>query len=217
MLTTPITTPHFHSSVLSILSSYNQALDENESSPQSVPLPLIPALTPDDTPLTPSDTISQLLAVTAPWIDLASPDPVIAHLSRQVFNQEVAYAAFCGVVNVIVEAPKLHHGPVRGYGIAQFARAVQEALSIGPYLQVHVLLPMIDSPEVEAEEDVAHLSHFAKDEYIESSEQSQESKIDLFGTWDAWNIIRRVCKYNPRLSVGKQKYHILLPHLLSCL
>jgi protein arginine N-methyltransferase 5 len=33
-----------------------------------------------------------------------------------------------------------------------------------------------------------------------------DNDIDLFETWDAWNLIRNVCKYNSRLSVGKKPY-----------
>ena len=209
MLTMPITTPHFHASILSLLTTYSQAHLDGSTPSKHHPMPLVPPLKPVDTSLTPSDSISQLIAFTSPWIDLTSPDPLIAHLSRQVFNQEIAYAAFCGVVTVIVQGPRLHHGPMHAKGTSQYARAIQEALSLGNYLQLHILMPMIDNLELENDEDMGNLARFAREEYIKGHSENQEVKADLFGTWDAWNVIRSVCKYSSRLSVGKDQYSLI--------
>ncbi|KAF2495809.1 protein arginine N-methyltransferase HSL7 [Lophium mytilinum] len=201
MLTTPITTPHFHASVLTLLTTYNQA--HGERSPNDdLPLPLIPALRPVDTPLTPSDNVAQTVAVTSPWIDLASPDPLIAHLSRQVFNMEIAYAAFCGVINVLVQGPQLHNGARSSEGLSQHARAIKEALSLGGYLQLHITTPMGDVSESVTDEDMGNLARFARDEYIHTSRSTQITKSDLFASWDAWDLIRSVCRYNQRLCVS---------------
>ena len=41
----------------------------------------------------------------------------------------------------------------------------------------------------------------------DSNEKAKSSKeVDLYENWDAWNLIRSVCKYNSRLSVGKKPY-----------
>ncbi|KAJ9667448.1 hypothetical protein H2201_002316 [Coniosporium apollinis] len=177
MLTTPITTSHFHSRVLTLLSSY-QAEIEAGTPGSDLPMPLVTPLTPADSPLTPSETISQLLAVTSPWIDLASPDPVIASLSLQVFNQEIAYAAFCGVGNVIIQGPSLH-SIYSGQGLPQYARAIQEALDVGPYLNLQVLLPMTGDPSWDDSSAVmGHLGPFARSEYLQvgAEEQRHEEK-----------------------------------------
>jgi len=197
MLTTPITTAHFHASVLSLLTSYNQSVSDS-SSPQSQPLPLVPALKPVDTPLTPNDTISQLVAFTSPWIDLGSPDPVIAHLSRQVFNLEIAYAAFCGVVTVVVQGPRL----LTSSSVPQYARAIKEALSIGSYLQIHIKMPIVAGAHEDGQ-DVGDLAAFAREEYSTGVRLHDPHAPDSFSAWDAWNIVRSVCKYHPRVSVGK--------------
>jgi len=162
-----------------------------------VPLPLIPALESVDTPLTPSDTISQLLTFTSSWIDLASPDPVIAFLSRQVFHLEIAYAAFCGVVTVVVPGPPLAYGAA---GVSQFARAIKEALSTGSYIQLHIMMPMDASKVGDEKEDMGSLARFARPEFAEKQEQTT---TDAFGAWDAWNAIRTMSKYHNRLSVGE--------------
>lgn len=190
MLTSPITNDHFHTRVLSLLSSYTQAASD---APQ--PLPLVPALDNLDTSLGPSHVIGQLLTCTSSWIDLSSPDPVIAHLSRQVFHLEIAFAAFCGATTVIVPGPRLAHGQ---NGVSQFARAIQEALTTGAYISLQVQMPM-DSTSVADEQDLGDLARFARPEFEPASETN---KVDAWSSWDAWNTIRSVNKYHNRLSVA---------------
>ncbi|KAI9846553.1 MAG: methyltransferase protein [Thelocarpon superellum] len=209
MLTTPVTTPHYHSRVLALLSSHLSQLggvgngaSKKPSAAPKFPTPVIPPLNPVDTPLSPSSTISQLLAVAAPWTDLCSPDPLIADLSRQVLRQEVAYAAFCGIGNIILPAPKLHHRDVHGRGLTQYGRAVQESLVAGPYLAITMLLPMTDHPDTDPVEGVGNLAPFAREDFVEEAEGQEGRRADIFGTWDGWNLIRTVCNYSPRLFVG---------------
>lgn len=227
MLTTPLTTPHFHARVLALLSNHLNELDRCPG--RSLPTPIIPSLSPFDTPLAPHESMSQLLAVASPWIDLSSPDPVIYNLSRQVLELEVAYAAFCGIGNIILPAPRLHHGKLHGDGITRYAYAIQEALNIGLYIQLSVTLPMMDNPSEDDAIDQKSLAARARGKYMGLSEDSDEeksaelseergqsldsgsrsgtkaTKFDFFGTWDAWNVIRTVCKYNNRLFVGKNR------------
>ena len=196
MLTAPITTSSFQERVLSLVDGLE---------PDSAPT--ISALTMTDTDLGPSDMTSQLIAIVSPWIDLCSPDPVIYSISRQVLHLEMAYAAFCGVFNVVVPGPILHHGTIHGDGVAQYAYTMQEILEIGMYVQVHVRLPMIDDPGIIDDYETEGLASRARSEFINSGDSSVKPKVDVFGTWDAWNIVRSTCKYNARLFVGKK--HII--------
>lgn len=196
MLTAPITTTSFHQRVLALV---------DELEPDYAPT--ISALTMTDTDLGPSDMTSQLIAMISPWIDLSSPDPVIYSISRQVLHLEMAYAAFCGVTNVIVPGPILHHGTIHGDGVAQYAYTIQEILEIGMYVQVHVRLPMIDDPGAVDDYGSETLASRARPEFLSSGDSSVKPKVDVFGTWDAWNIVRSTCIYNARLFVGKR--HII--------
>lgn len=205
MLTSPITSPSFQTRVLSLVSAYWSELDVFESSadshPRSTPpAPIIPPLNPADTPLTPGDTVSQLIAYCSPWIDLCSPDPLIANISRQVLNVEIAYASFCGVGNIIIPGPRSYtSGMSTNDGLIQYARAIQEALTIGSYINMAIHIPMCGNDEKEITGD---LRPFARN--FKASEASKANReLDSFETWDAWNLIRSVCKYNARLSVGK--------------
>ncbi|KAK5132417.1 hypothetical protein LTR08_009100 [Meristemomyces frigidus] len=204
MLTAPVTTSHFQSRVLATLEEHVQALDE-ASSLDRVPSPLISPLTPQDTDLTPEDSNSSLIAVISPWIDLGSPDPLIALISRQVFSLEVAYAAFCGINNVLLS------GPVSDEGTTQYARAVLEALGFGPYLQLHVLLPMAGELEQDVSADGTHLAELAREQYLappeEPSQEEDEAELELYSSWEVWNAIRTLCDYSNRLSIVFSKAH----------
>ena len=213
MLTTPITTDLFHARVLTI-----SALHMSESSsvssvngPDDAHLALkIPALSSADTNLVPSPITSQLLAMVSPWIDLCSPDPIIYDLSRQVLCLETAYAAFCGIEYVFVPGPILYCNGVCTNGLPRYARAIQEALTIGNHLQMHIMMPMVHHSDHGNEFGIDHLARDARPEFSQEYEESQPRKTDVFGTWDAWNLIRTVCKYSNRLFVGKKSTADLL-------
>jgi len=207
MLTSPITSPHFHSRVLTLISSYLSELSNFESSndpatKSTPPAPIIPPLTPVDTPLTPGETVSQLIAYSSLWIDLCSHDPLISNISRQVLNIEIAYASFCGVGNIIIPGPRSYSsGSTDNDGLMQYARAIQEALTIGSYIQMAIHIPMYGNDEVK--DVTGDLRPYAKD-HNSAAKGKANKEVDLFETWDAWNLIRSVCKYNARLSVGKK-------------
>ncbi|MCJ1463448.1 methyltransferase protein [Pseudocyphellaria aurata] len=196
MLTTPITTPNFHSRILILHADH---LEKSKTTIGSiVPPPIISALSVVDTSLSPGDTITHLLGVISPWIDLCSPDPLIYEISRQVLELEVAYAAFCGFGNVIIQGPKLHHGKIHGDGLMQYAFAIQEALGASNYLQVEIKLPMADHFPVDKDNAADSLAYRAREEYVGVTEGGTSKKTELYGTWDAWNIIRTVSLSLPR-------------------
>jgi protein arginine N-methyltransferase 5 len=163
----------------------------------------VPPLSKLDSTLTPNDATSQIVGVISSWIDMCSPDPLIADLSRQVFMLEVAYAAFCGIGYLLVPGPKLHHGGIHSEGVVYFARAIQDALSLGPYIQFHTWFRMVDTPELEVD-TMGDLAPLAREEYL-VPDDGVSPKIDLFGTWDAWDLVRKTCKYHSRLFVGKYR------------
>ena len=211
MLTTPITTSYFHSRVLTQLSFHltnAQTAVRDESgamatSKNTRPLVVSP-LSIEDTHLTPDESMAQLIGVTSAWIDLCSPDPLIADISRQVLMREVAYAAFCGIGYLLIPGPKLHHGIVHSEGLVYYARAVLDALNFAPYVQVHLWLRMLDNPDFEIDQ-MGDLAPLARGEYLCHAEGEVPSTVDQLGTWDAWDTIRRICKYHARLFVGENK------------
>ncbi|GAB1191350.1 hypothetical protein APSETT444_000522 [Aspergillus pseudonomiae] len=216
MLTAPITTSHFHSRVLSLLSSHLsnvQAASPDAhgtmgTTQNTRPL-VIPPLAPSDTHLTPNEAMTQIVGVTSSWIDLCSPDPLIADISRQVLMLEVAYAAFCGIGYLLIPGPKLHHKGMHSEGVVYYARAIQDAISIGPYIQFNIWLGAVDSPDLEVDE-MGDLAPLARDEFLVNLEEGQLPKEDPYGTWEAWDTIRRTSlslqKHLPSMSV-QSRWH----------
>jgi protein arginine N-methyltransferase 5 len=199
MLTTSITTPQFHSNVQAILSTYI-AESGHEHKRGDLPVPLIPPLKPEDSPLFPTDSIAQYIAISSPWIDLASPDPIISNVSRQILHLELAYAAFCGIQHVIIRAPHTIESCKRHQIISQFARAISEALAIGQYLQLHILFP-ISPGKGKGSEDHSHLSRFAQLNTSQTDSNSGQNS-EAWEPWEAWDLIRNVCNYSGRITIG---------------
>jgi protein arginine N-methyltransferase 5 len=218
MVTSPITTPHFHSRVLALLSSslseagasYHDGRGRQSKIHHAKPLAL-PPLSPVDTPLTPDESTSKIIAVSSTWTDLCSPDPFIAAVSQDVLKLEVAYAAFCGISYVLIPGPRLRQSSMWDGSLARYARAILEALDAGPYIQLQIWTPIIDHPR-NTVEPIGDLAPFARSHFVGCDPETRPQKLDLFGTWSAWDLIRSLCKYHSRLCVGKAYCHSI-----SCL
>lgn len=196
-VTTSITNQVFHKRVVNLFKAFLLGTKNTEQA-GSIPDPVVPPLTIEDTTLFPGTYTSGLVAYASPWIDLCSPNHVVSSISRQVLNLEVSYANFCGVRSIIVPGPKHDVAKVgNGQGITQYARAIKEAFSIGTRVNIMIHLPMYREPGLED-----------KVELLSSGEDASEATlggqdIDLFSTWDSWHTIRSVCEYDSRLFVGK--------------
>ncbi|KAK6824709.1 PRMT5 arginine-N-methyltransferase [Apiospora arundinis] len=190
--TTPVTNGHFHQRIKDLVA---KSLEEWEKSelPSCHPDPIVPPLTIEDTALFPDTYTSGLVAYSSPWIDLCSSNPVISSISRQALNLEVNYANFCGIRSLIVPGPRDDALKASsGQGVAQFARAIQEALIIGTRLNFIIHLPMYREPGLE--ETIDNLSSALPKAEKSGSEEPEE--IDIFSTWDSWHVIRTTCTYD---------------------
>lgn len=199
--TAPITNNHFHQRVKALyrshLSHRNASLaDKNRPNP-SLPDPVVPTLTDTDTSLGPGPHIANVLAYSSPWLDLGASDPIIASISRQVLNLEVAFAAWCGVRSIIVPGPRTDQN---GRAVAMYSRAIQETLDVATRVNIIIHMPMYREPGLEERSELLTTELFGSDNA--STPIAQSDKIDLFGAWDTWHTIRSVCDYAPRLYVG---------------
>lgn len=209
MITFPLTTPRFHSKVLSRLSSVFAELSSNDEditrSRNASPLVIEP-LTPADTHLTPDDSINSIIGITSPWIDLSSPDPIIADVSRQVLRLELAYAAFCGVSYVVVSGPKTNNvSDIDAYG-----RAILDGLSQGPYMQIYIWTDACTHRPEHSTEQIGNLANFARRDDVYDLDASGKDN-DPFQTWQAWDQVRSICRYSTRLFVALALQHDLPP------
>jgi protein arginine N-methyltransferase 5 len=187
MAAQPITSTQFKRSIEDIIVHYRSTTGN--------PLPVIPALTPPASYFNPNESISQVLGITSSWIDLCSPDPLIASISQQIFNLEVGYAAFCGVQNIIIPGPYHPDGSIYISNLPKFARAIQEALQIAPFIHFQILLPM--SPfQVGTFENGTHLSMYAQ------KSSKGLTSAEPWTAWEAWNSIRSLCSFHMRLGLA---------------
>jgi protein arginine N-methyltransferase 5 len=142
---------------------------------------------------------SQLVGYISSWIDLFSPDPIIADISRQVFMMEITYAAFCGIRNIIITGPGIYDtNQASPEDIAQYARAVQEVLLTVPSIQLAIHIPMYCQTQTE-KEPPGHLATFAREVYTKPKAE-EEIGHDPYESWDSWNVVRTVCQFNTVLD-----------------
>ncbi|KAI1349351.1 methyltransferase-like protein [Xylaria sp. FL0043] len=202
-VTTPITNTHFHERIVKLVEESLAQADSQQRHGSRID-PIVTPLTTDDTTLFPEVYTSGFVGYASPWIDLCSPNHVIASISRQVLNLEVDYANFCGVRSIIISGPRQDSSQAgSGRGIAQYARAINEALLIGSRVNLIIHLPMYREPGLE--EKVAQLS--TSKEVPEKVQSAEE--IDIFTTWDSWHVIRTACDYDARLFVALRIPRIL--------
>ncbi|SPO03853.1 related to SHK1 KINASE-BINDING protein [Cephalotrichum gorgonifer] len=211
-VTAPITNHRFYTRVLDLVRTHLQDLPSFASTPAATtvtpryPDPVVPPITAEDTGLYPGNTTRSYTAYSSPWIDIASENPVISSVSRQILNLEINYANFCGVRTVIVPGPRQDGTTEAGRsGLARYARAIKEALSIAPRINLSIHLPMYREPGLEEKIDsltTSLVSVAAEAEGPSGDDSSGKSKeIDLFSSWDSWDEIRSFCEYNFRLSL----------------
>jgi protein arginine N-methyltransferase 5 len=138
----------------------------------------IDALTADEVNIRPGQYMSSVIAFVSTWIEVETADSLLAHVSRQVLDLELAYAAFCGLSHVVIPSPKFQEN------IAEYAQAINTALSRATYMQLLIQLSI--------------------DDWVGDENSLTENVMyDAFSAWDSWNTIRTVCKYNTQLAIGK--------------
>lgn len=202
-MTAPITNSHFRARVFRLVSDSLASLERDGEAATTTATspcaePIVPPLTPDDTGLFPSSAVNTYTACISPWIDLCSPHPVVASVSRQVLNLEINYANFCGIRSIVVSGPSRDASRDGGnQGLVQYARAVQEALAIGSTLTFLIHLPMYREPAAPGQ-SVTLASTVPR-----TSWDAPSRDIDLFSSWDSWHLVRTVCRYSLRLFVGE--------------
>ncbi|POS82883.1 hypothetical protein EPUL_004321 [Erysiphe pulchra] len=203
MITTPITTKHFQDRVLALVETYLSELSQETCKDRAIKLPSLPIISPlqpVDTLLNPEESISQVIACSSSWIDLGSTDPLISNISKQVLNIEISYASFCGIGHVLIPGPKsVILGSSENDLLTQYARAIQEALTISNFIQISIYIPMYISENLQNKN--RDLSLYARCQFI-AEKSYDRSENNLYESWDTWNLIRSLCHYNSRLLVA---------------
>lgn len=160
----------------------------------------------DETGLIPAETNARVLWTANTWIDLCSPDPLIRDVSTQVLQQEVSYAAFCGVTNIIVQGPRPYNGYLYHSSVVDFARSLKTAMELAPNVHFNVELPITYNSQISSEEKLGDLTTFRG---AGRRRHQDGSMVDLkckLASWEVWHTLRHVLGYNPRLLVSKSAH-----------
>lgn len=156
--------------------------------------------------------MARLLLTCSSWIDLPSPDPLIADASRQVLVQEASYAAWCGAANLVIHGPRFAGNGLSPAGVTAFARAILEVLEVGPAFNVQIILPMSPICDTKSQASSGDLARLPGSVAVKQENGSGEDDddLDFWASWTAWNSIRSFCKYSPRLAIGKRMNHLII-------
>jgi len=147
---------------------------------------------------------------------------------RQALQQELSYASYLNIQTAILPAPRN-----RQY-TACYARVVNACLQSSPFMNLAIRLPIYDpsptqdplspaspssgrpllpSPKVQRTSSLSSSLPSTPRLVVSQSSQNTshpktlEEQIDA--SWEIWDLIRSLCDYNPRLSLGQQYKNII--------
>lgn len=107
------------------------------------------------------------------WFELDNDDIIINEFSFQAFQNEISYASYLGITTFLLSPPKDINN------IQIFSSNISRILDLFPSIHISISLPI--------SQDIIN---------------PQSSYIDIYSTWNTWNIIRIACSYNRNLSVS---------------
>ncbi|KIV98858.1 hypothetical protein, variant [Verruconis gallopava] len=129
-----ITTPKFKAKILELYREHKEH-GENSGAKQLEILPFHP----EDIVFTPDAAGYLPLVATSSWLDICSEDDKFAKLSEKVLLQEISFASFCGVRNVLIWGPQ---SDIADSLHTRFIEVIQKALKIDPSVEISVVVSM---------------------------------------------------------------------------
>jgi len=109
-------------------------------------------------------------------------------------KQELAYANYLNVPAVVLPPPRNRQH------VADYARAVNACLkATTAYLHISVRIPIYDPRSASPNS----LAQQTAPENVPLSVHARAPDGDLSTTWEMWDVIRSICGYSPRLSLGQ--------------
>ncbi|CDU24585.1 related to protein arginine N-methyltransferase [Sporisorium scitamineum] len=183
-----------------------------------------PAFKRSEVNLTKLEETEGVIALASPWIELDSPDEGVRLDCELALRQELAYASYLGISNVVVPPPS--SDPARRPFLADYARAINSCLTsgsaetapAGSWMTITIQLP-ISSPHMlnkilsrqngknghgltasTTAGSTASASSQASHASAASSAALLRAEDDW--AWETWEQIRQLCSYNTRLLVA---------------
>ncbi|KAF8674146.1 class I-like SAM-binding methyltransferase superfamily [Rhizoctonia solani] len=130
-----------------------------------------------------NDQAEHVIGFISDWLELDSQIEGVRYDSEIALRQELQYASYLGISNVILPPPR------RGQEITTYARAVKDCLTssaVSPYMSLSVRIPVCDIPPEDGN----------------AAKGVSDYEDELSATWQMWNTIRMVCGPTQRVSVA---------------
>ncbi|KAL1744107.1 PRMT5 arginine-N-methyltransferase-domain-containing protein [Schizophyllum fasciatum] len=169
-----------------------------------------PAFKLDEVTMTRLDEAQGVVVVASEWLELDAADDWVRHDAAIALQQELAYAAYLGIQSVILPRPR-----TRAH-VASYARIVNACLKSVPYVNLSIRLPIYDpstldegipaAPFVLGRSPRMSSASMPGTPQLLVSEETRRAapapERELNTTWEMWDLIRTMCDYNTRLSLG---------------
>lgn len=183
-----------------------------------------PAFKRSEVNLTKLEETEGVVALASQWIELDSADEGVRLDCELALRQELAYASYLGISNVVIPPPS--SDPARRPFLADYARAVNSCLAsgsaetapAGSWMSITIQLP-VSSPyqlnKILSRQNGKNgtgltASTTAGSTASASSQASQASasssaallRAEDDWAWETWEQIRQLCSYNTRLQLA---------------
>ncbi|PWN40076.1 PRMT5-domain-containing protein [Ceraceosorus guamensis] len=162
------------------------------------------------------DETDGLVAVISPWLELDSPDEGVRLDSEIALRQEVAYAAFLGIPQVVLPAPS--SSPSHVPFLPFYARAISGLMSsggtetapAGSWMQLSLRLPVssVHAARIWLNKQGGAKSSKSTESldsgFTSGTERDRSAAVrgDHDWAWGVWELMRQITGYPTRLSVA---------------
>ncbi|KAG8688974.1 methyltransferase protein [Ceratobasidium sp. 395] len=130
-----------------------------------------------------NDQSEYVIGFASDWLELDSLEEGVRFDSEIALRQELQFASYLGIVNVVLPAPRRNHQ------ITSYARTISDCLassSISAYINLAIRIPVCDVPPEEGSGAKGVTGH----------------EDELSATWEIWNTIKMICGPTQRISVA---------------
>ncbi|KAG9091882.1 methyltransferase protein [Ceratobasidium sp. 370] len=130
-----------------------------------------------------NDQAEYVIGFASDWLELDSLEEGVRFDSEIALRQELQFASYLGIANIILPAPRRNHQ------ITSYARTISDCLassSIASYINLSIRVPVCDVPPEEGSGAKGVTGH----------------EDELSTTWEMWNTIRTICGPTQRVSVA---------------
>lgn len=183
-----------------------------------------PAFKSSEVNLTKLEETEGVVALASQWIELDSPDEGVRLDCELALRQELAYASYLGISNVIVPPPS--SDPARRPFLADYARAINSCLfsgsaetaPAGSWMTITVQLP-ISSPHqlskilsrqsgknghglTASTTAGSTASASSQASHASATSSAAQLRAEDDWAWETWEQIRQLCSYNTRLQIA---------------